>query len=159
MAKLAILGAILGALLVMSHAMAANRAIITTVDIDEPENKRHRGGSCYEQIQRQGLEQCEQLFEDAMRYDGQGGSGRWGGQGGKGECTSEMTQSRHFRPCCQQLRQMEDQCRCGGLRQVMRQQMDEFGGRESQDMMRCAWNLPNMCGFGPQYCDIRAIWY
>ncbi|KAL3733588.1 hypothetical protein ACJRO7_023021 [Eucalyptus globulus] len=153
MAKLAILGAILGALLVMSRAVTANRATITTVNVDEPENQGRRGGSCYEQVQRQGLEHCEQLFEDAMMYGGQGG------QGGQGECMSEMMQSRHFRPCCQQLRQMDDRCRCEGVRQVVRQQMGEIRGQGSQGMMRCASNLPNMCGFGPQHCDIRAISY
>ncbi|KAF8023841.1 hypothetical protein BT93_F1120 [Corymbia citriodora subsp. variegata] len=155
MAKLAILGAILGALLVMSRAVAAHRATITTVHTDELEIGL-RGGRCREQVQRQGLEHCEQLFEDATMEGGQGGSMGWGREG---ECMSQMMQSRHFRPCCQQLRQMDVQCRCEGLRQVVRQQMGEFRGQGSRGMVMCASNLPNICGFGPQYCDIRAVSY
>ncbi|XP_010064409.2 2S albumin-like [Eucalyptus grandis] len=182
MAKLATLAAILGVLLAVSHAVSASRATITTVDIDEAENQRRGGGrSCYEQVERQDLNHCEQLFEDVMRYGGgryggdqygRGqyggdqygddrygqGSGRWGGQG---QCSSQqLRQSRHFRPCCQQLRQLDDQCRCEGLREIVREQTGGFGGQGSQGQLsQCARNLPNICGFGPQHCEIRGMGY
>ncbi|KAL3733586.1 hypothetical protein ACJRO7_023019 [Eucalyptus globulus] len=189
MAKLATLAAILGVLLAVSHAVSASRATITTVDIDEAENQRRRGGgSCYEQVQRQDLNHCEQLFEDVVRFGGgQYGGGQYGGDqygrdqygrgqyggdqyggrgsgqfGGQGQCSSQqLRQSRHFRPCCQQLRQLDDQCRCEGLREVVREQTGGFGGQGSRgqgsrgQLSQCARNLPNICGFGPQYCEIR----
>ncbi|KAI3441619.1 AAI domain-containing protein [Psidium guajava] len=167
MAKLATLAAILGVLLVMSHAVAANRATITTVDIDEPENQRRRGGSCYEQAEM--LDHCEQLFEDVIqgggryggsryggdRYGGGYGSGRWGGQV---QCSGQqLRQSRHFGPCCNELRQLDDECRCQGLREVIREQMGGYGERGSQDeVRRCARNLQSMCGFG-QSCYNEAM--
>ncbi|XP_030453630.1 2S seed storage albumin protein-like [Syzygium oleosum] len=162
MAKIATLAAILGVLLVMSHAAAANRATITTVDIEEPENQKRRGGSCYEQIERQDLDRCEQLFEDVLRCGGgQYGERQFGGdQYGECQCSSQqLRQSRHFRPCCQQLRQLDDPCRCKGLREVVREQKGGFGGQGSQeDVTRCVRNLNNVCGFESRYCDIRAMW-
>ncbi|XP_048130339.1 2S seed storage albumin protein-like [Rhodamnia argentea] len=159
MAKLATLAAILGVLLVMSHAVAANRATITTVNIDEPENQRRCGGSCYEQVEM--LDHCEQLFEDVIQggsrygYGGYGG-GRYGG--GYDQCSGQqLRQSRHFEPCCNELRRMDDECRCQGLREVIREQMGGYGGRGSQDeVRRCARNLQNMCGLG-QSCYNEAM--
>ncbi|KAF8023835.1 hypothetical protein BT93_F1117 [Corymbia citriodora subsp. variegata] len=217
MAKLATLAAILGVLLVASHAVEASRATITTVNIDEPENQRRPSRGCYEQIERQDLNHCEQLFEDVMRgsreygssrgqyggsreYEGQYGGSRqygsqrecsnpyrqcqgdeqygsgqfggeeygqgsrhWGGQfGGQGQCSSQqLRQSRHFRPCCQQLRQLDDQCRCEGLSEVIRQQLRGSRGQGSSqsEVSRCARNLPSICGIGPRSCDIRTMRY
>ncbi|XP_048131101.1 abscisic acid and environmental stress-inducible protein-like [Rhodamnia argentea] len=220
MAKLATLAAILGVLVVVSHAVAANSATITTVDIDEPENQRCRGGSCYEQAER--LDRCEQLFEDVIQGGGGYGGGRYGGDrygggygseryggcryggdryggsyggygggryggdrygggyggygggrygggryggdryggrfggygsgrwGGQDQCSGQqLRQSRHFEPCCNELRQLDDECRCQGLREVIREQIGGYGGRGSQDeVRRCARNLQNMCGLG-----------
>ncbi|XP_010064410.2 2S albumin-like [Eucalyptus grandis] len=152
MAKLAILGAILGALLVMSRAVTANRATITTVNVDEPENQVHRGESCYEQVQRQGLEHCEQLFEDAMMYGGQGP--------GRPRRVHERDDAVEALQAVLPAAEADGRpLPVPGVRQVVRQQVGEFRGQGSQGMMRCASNLPNMCGFGPQYCDIRAISY
>ncbi|XP_030542875.1 2S seed storage albumin protein-like [Rhodamnia argentea] len=162
MAKLATLAAILGVLLVMSHAVAANRATITTVDINEPENQMRRGGSCYEQAER--LNHCEQLFEDVMQGGSRYGGGRYGGgygsgrRGGQDQCSGQqLRQSRHFEPCCNELRRMDDECRCQGLREVIREQMGGYGGRGSQDeVRRCTRNLQNMCGLG-QSCYNEAM--
>lgn len=91
MAKIATLAAILGVLLVISHAAAANRATITTVDIEEPENQKRRSGSCYEQIERQDLDRCEQLFKDVLRFGGdQYGERQFGGDR-YGECRAQAS--------------------------------------------------------------------
>ncbi|XP_048130344.1 2S seed storage albumin protein-like [Rhodamnia argentea] len=141
MANFATLAAIFAGLLVMSHVASAHRTIITTVEIDE-DDERRGSGSCHEQVQTEGLEQCEQLFHDI-------------GQGG-----SQLMESQHFRPCCQELRQVEQQCRCRGIRQVVREEQSEFRHQGMQRVVKSARELPSACGFSsPHHCEIRAIWF
>lgn len=145
MAKLATLAAIFAAFLLMSHVAGAHWTTITSVEIDE-EGPR-RGGSCREQLQRQDLERCEQLFGDIAR-GGRGGSKR-----------ERMESSENLRPCCEQLRQVQERCRCVGIRRIVREQQGEFRGEGSQEVARSARHLPLTCGVGPQHCEIRAAWY
>ncbi|KAL3733594.1 hypothetical protein ACJRO7_023027 [Eucalyptus globulus] len=143
MANFATLAAIFAALLVMSHAASAHRTTITTVEIDE-DNERSRRGSCHEQVQTQGLEQCEQLMMDI----GRGGSRMGGGE------RERLMHSKHFRPCCQQLRQVEERCRCQGIRQVVREEQSEFSREGMQRVARSARDLPSACGFSsPRRCE------
>ncbi|KAI4319800.1 hypothetical protein MLD38_033355 [Melastoma candidum] len=64
--------------------------------------------------------------------------------------------SRRLQDCCEELRQVEDHCRCQGLREIVRdqQQLIGFGG-EREELERAAEDLPQMCGVGPGRCDIR----
>ncbi|KAI6687435.1 hypothetical protein NL676_024263 [Syzygium grande] len=149
MVNFATLPAIFAALLVMSHAGLAHRTMITTVEIDE-DDERSGSGSCHEQVQTQGLEQCEQLFWDIGRGSSQmGGSER-----------ERLMESQHFRPCCQQLRQVEQQCRCRGIRQIVREEQSEFRREGMHRVVRSARDLPSACGFSsPRHCEIKAIWF
>lgn len=71
----------------------------------------------------------------------------------------EADQSRgDIQRCCQQLQQIQDpQCRCEGLRQVVQQeqQRGELQGRERQQMLQTAQNLPGLCRVSPQRCEIQ----
>lgn len=166
MAKFAALAALLAALLFVSLAAATHEvtASVTTVEVNEADENPYRGfgggGRCREQFEMaQDLHHCE----DFLREETQGyGRSRFGGGGGGGFDPYEGGRrfrgggegSRHLRYCCQQLRQMDDRCRCQGLREVVREQqmMGLGGGRE--DIERLAENLPQVCGFGHR-CDIR----
>jgi len=57
------------------------------------------------------------------------------------------------------VRRMDVQCRCEGLRQVVRQQLGDLRGEEMREMMECARNLPNQCCLSPQRCEIRSAWF
>ncbi|KAI3441616.1 AAI domain-containing protein [Psidium guajava] len=141
--------AIFAALLLMSHVALAHRTTITTIEIDD-DNERRGSGSCREQVHMHGLEQCEQLFHDI----GHGGS-RFGGGG-----RERMMESQHFRPCCQQLSQVEEQCRCHGIRQIVREEQSEVRREGMHRVVRSARDLPSACGFSsPHHCEIRAIWF
>ncbi|KAI6687439.1 hypothetical protein NL676_024267 [Syzygium grande] len=145
MAKLATLAAIFAAFLLMSHVVTADWTTITSVEIDE-EGLRS-GWSCREQLQRQDLDRCEQLFEDIAR-GGQGGSER-----------ERMETSKSLRPCCEQLRQVQEGCRCEGIRRIVREKQGELRGEGSREVVRSARQLPSTCGVGPQPCEIRAAWF
>ncbi|KAE8125624.1 hypothetical protein FH972_020407 [Carpinus fangiana] len=143
MARLATLAALFAALLLVAHA-AAFRTTITTVNIDEDaENQQgRRGESCREQVQRQqNLNHCQRF----MRQQSQ--SGRY-------EDGNQMQQE-GFQQCCQQLRQMDERCRCEGLRQAVMQQLGQLRGEEMQEIVESARDLPNQCRLSPQRCEIR----
>ncbi|KAI3441614.1 AAI domain-containing protein [Psidium guajava] len=145
MAKLATVAAIFVAFLLMSHVVAAHWTTITSVEINE-EGPRS-GRSCHEQLQRQDLDHCEYLFED-IAHGGRGGSER-----------ERMESSENLRPCCEQLRQVHEGCRCEGIRHIVSEHRGEFRGEGSHEVARSARHLPSTCGFGPQHCEIRAAWY
>ncbi|XP_030453631.1 2S seed storage albumin protein-like [Syzygium oleosum] len=147
MAKLATLAAIFAAFLLMSHVVEAHWTTITSVEIDEDGDGPRRGGSCREQLQRQDLNRCEQLFGD-IAHGRRGGSER-----------ERMESSENLRPCCEQLRQVQEGCRCEGIRRIVREQQGEFRGKGSHEVARSARRLPSTCGVAPQYCEIRAAWY
>ncbi|XP_030542877.1 2S seed storage albumin protein [Rhodamnia argentea] len=150
MTNFATLAAIFAALLVTSRVASAYRTTITTVEIDDDKNERRGSGSCHEQVQTHGLEQCEQLFHDI----GHGGS-RFGSSE-----RERMMESHHFRPCCQQLRQVEEQCRCHGIRQIVREEQREVRREGMHRLVRSARDLPSECGFSsPRQCEMRAIWF
>ncbi|XP_010064413.2 2S albumin [Eucalyptus grandis] len=149
MANFATLAAIFAALLVMSHAASAHRTMITTVEIDD-DNESRGSESCREHVQTQSLEQCEELFLDI----GRGGSRPSGGD------RERLMDSQHFRPCCQQLRQVDQQCRCRGIRQVVNEEQSEFRREGLHRVVKSARDLPSACGLSsPRHCQIRAIWF
>ncbi|XP_050248662.1 2S seed storage albumin protein-like [Quercus robur] len=79
------------------------------------------------------------------------------------EDTTTFCDKRQKELCCHQLRQMDRDCRCEGLNEMMRQQRGQFQGQELiREMMQMAENLPNECNLSPQRCDIemrRSRWF
>ncbi|KAI4388334.1 hypothetical protein MLD38_000671 [Melastoma candidum] len=59
-----------------------------------------------------------------------------------------------MRPCCQQLRVMDTECMCEGLREMMMEQMMEMGGFGGRDMEEMVRNLPSLCGMEPGMCNM-----
>ena len=147
MARLATLAALFATLLLVAHATAF-RTTITTVDVDEDiENQQgRRGESCRQQAQRQqNLNECQRYMREQCQ------SGSYDG--------NNQQQQEQFEQCCQQLRQMDERCRCEGLRQAVRQQQGEMRGEEMREVMECARDLPNQCRLSPQRCEIRSPWF
>ncbi|KAB1200534.1 2S albumin [Morella rubra] len=142
MARLSTLAA-LAAIFFIAHASAHRTTI--TVDIDEDIENPMQGESCREQLQQQQyLRHCQNY----MRQQSQG-PGRF----------DEDNQMQHFQQCCRQLRQMDRECRCEGLRQMMRQMQGMMRGEEMQEMTEMARDLPGECGVGPQRCQMRSGGY
>ncbi|XP_021906584.1 sweet protein mabinlin-2-like [Carica papaya] len=60
-----------------------------------------------------------------------------------------------FRICCQQLRNIDPQCRCPVLRRAVRIQQQRVQGQQGQQqvrrMHRIASNIPNMCQLQPSF--------
>ncbi|XP_030522646.1 2S seed storage albumin protein-like isoform X2 [Rhodamnia argentea] len=145
MARVAVSAAVLALLFVA--ASATYRTTITTVEFDDEANPGLRGGSgrgsqqCRQRVSTQQLHQCEQYITQGRGY---------------------IVLPRHeggqksLDQCCQQLKKMDPQCRCEGLRQIVqeRQQRGQHQGQELREMVQRAQNLPNACGLGTQHCDI-----
>ncbi|KAI4320779.1 hypothetical protein MLD38_034224 [Melastoma candidum] len=136
--------------LAISHATNARRhTTITTVEFEEEATLGGPEQGCREQIQRQDLEHCEQYL--ASRRDRRAGSG---------EGYDEGAVARHeMRSCCHQLKQVDQQCRCQEIRQIVREQQQEYAGHEMEEIVRAARELPSMCEMSPRRCEIRTVWF
>ncbi|KAK3021277.1 hypothetical protein RJ639_047268 [Escallonia herrerae] len=154
MAKLTILAAALLALLALAEA-STYRTTITTTTIEE-ENPHHGGSRqrCREQFQQQQqLRHCQMYMRQGSPYDA-------------GLALAMVTgvnpqQQQHLRECCQQLRNIDEQCRCEAIRQMVRQQQMGGGSQQEQiqEMAQKAQYLPRRCNMEPQQCQIRAVWF
>ncbi|KAK2984804.1 hypothetical protein RJ640_004629 [Escallonia rubra] len=125
MAKLAILAAALVALLALAEASTITTTMTTTtIEEENPSGSRQR---CQEQIQRQQLRSCQRYLTQGRPYD---------------ELGMRMVvnpQQQSLRQCCQQLENVDEQCRCEAIRQVVRQQQQqgtEMQGERMQEMGR-----------------------
>lgn len=70
----------------------------------------------------------------------------------------DQISQREAQKCCKQLERMQDpQCRCEGLSQVVQQeeQSGQIQGRQMQQMVQSAQELPGLCQLTPQRCEIQ----
>ncbi|KAH7837679.1 hypothetical protein Vadar_016611 [Vaccinium darrowii] len=131
MAKLTILAAALVALIALAQA---TRTTITTTVVEEEENPRQQQ-RCRQQIQREdNLRDCQMYLQQQMRggYD-------------KVAMITETNPHQQLRMCCQQMENLDEQCRCEGLMEAMRQQrgQGQMQEEEMREMMQQAENLPS----------------
>ncbi|KAK4393771.1 2S albumin [Sesamum angolense] len=116
-------------------------AASTTAEIVNPgswESQR-----CRQQIERQRLSSCREYLIDSSR------SVRMEG-GNQGRSWRE-----EFPRCCEALEQIEEQCRCQAVQQVVQQEgeREELQGREVREMLETAQSLPSLCRISPHYCQ------
>ncbi|KAF8016356.1 hypothetical protein BT93_H1765 [Corymbia citriodora subsp. variegata] len=132
MARLAVAAAVLALLFVA--ASASYRTTITTVEFDEEEGFGGSTTGCQRRSSQQ-LRQCKQFITQGRQEEGSQGP---------------------LHQCCQQLRQMDQRCRCGGLSQIVQEQhqQGQLQGQELREVIQKAQNLPNMCRLSPQRCEI-----
>ncbi|KAI4378306.1 hypothetical protein MLD38_015801 [Melastoma candidum] len=150
----------LAALLFVSF-VSVTPEVTTAVEINDADENPYRGfgggGRCQEQFemaqnlcgkldesgegQAFNLHHCQDFLREEARGGGFGcrrfGGGSFAGDG-----------SRHLRYCCQQLRQLDDQCRCQGLREIVREQQVRGYGEEREDLKLLVEDLPLVCAFG-----------
>lgn len=85
-------------------------------------------------------------------------------------CAEYLTQQQHRRPevlqmrgidnqrgsfdeCCNELKSVDEQCRCDYLEEIARVEQTKGREQEGRQMLQKAKNLPSMCGIRPQRCD------
>ncbi|KAH7860035.1 hypothetical protein Vadar_008421 [Vaccinium darrowii] len=84
-------------------------------------------------------------------------------------CRQQIQREDNLRDCqmylMQQMRggydkmeNLDEQCRCEGLREAMRQQrgQGQMQEEEMREMMQQAENLPSKCDLSPRRCQMRA---
>ncbi|KAH7861389.1 hypothetical protein Vadar_025511 [Vaccinium darrowii] len=127
----------------------ATRTTITTTVVEEEENPGQQQ-RCRQQIQREdNLRDCQMYLMQQMR-------------GGYDKVAMIKTESnphqQQLRMCCQQMENLDEQCRCEGLREAMRQQrgQGQIQEEEMREMMQQAENLPSKCDLSPRRCQMRA---
>ncbi|ESR65431.1 2S seed storage protein 1 [Citrus sinensis] len=136
--------------------LVANSSIYrTTIFIDE-ENPSQQ--SCEQQIQQQQqLRQCQMHLRQQVRDRQQEGEdGLWGSSLGDNQ------QQQYLRQCCQQLQQLDNRCRCPGLEQALRSQLQQ--GQIQGGMLRQAYEsasqIPRKCNISPrQGCDFSSPYF
>ncbi|CAK9176272.1 unnamed protein product, partial [Ilex paraguariensis] len=132
------LGVLLLALFAL--AMASRTTIITTVV--EEENPRE-SQKCREQIQRQQqLPHCQAYLSQRSPYELALNP------------QEQEEQEQYLRQCCQQLENIDEECRCRAVREAVRQSQ-QGGGRqaeETREMAQRARDLPRRCNLEPQQC-------
>ena len=60
---------------------------------------------------------------------------------------------------CEELEQIEVQWRCQEIRRLVKQQLGQFRGKEMQEMLQKAKNLPALCRLGIGRCNIGPSWF
>ncbi|KAL8238819.1 hypothetical protein R6Q59_015386 [Mikania micrantha] len=64
-------------------------------------------------------------------------------------------QQEHLQQCCQQLREVDNKCRCEAVQKVLDQARLQQSGGQQQQMVQKAQMLPNDCNLKIQQCTIR----
>ncbi|KAM7484799.1 hypothetical protein LguiA_000808 [Lonicera macranthoides] len=65
-----------------------------------------------------------------------------------------------FMRCCPQLEQVEEKCRCEGIKRIVQRekQRGELKGEQMQEMLLTAQTLPALCGrMAPGRCDFPTL--
>ncbi|XP_047335981.1 2S seed storage albumin protein-like [Impatiens glandulifera] len=154
MAKLTILALL--ALFALAHVATAFRTTVTVIEEEEDFNPARPQQRCQEQIQRQQqLRHCQMHLKEKSRRQ-----------------SSVLTMStddnnedeeQYLDQCCQQLRNLDEQCRCKGLQEAVRQQQKQTRGgergqteqRQKQRIIEEAERLPSRCDVSPRSCTFE----
>ncbi|KAL8249405.1 hypothetical protein R6Q59_006273 [Mikania micrantha] len=138
-----------GAGVVLLLAMAAvadasTRTIFTTTTFEEnPSGRRGTGSDCYKQIMdQQMLSHCGMYL---MKLKGERSQGP----------RIENPEEDHKQLCCMQLKNLDQECMCPGIKMMMNQPMWRMMGQ----MMSVAQNLPTECNLMSQPCQMQAVWF
>ncbi|KAG8383841.1 hypothetical protein BUALT_Bualt04G0055700 [Buddleja alternifolia] len=131
-------------LIVLSAATAispyhAASTTTTTVEIVNPRESEQ----CRQQIGLQRLSSCQQYLRSSSRFE-----------------SSIMPENESgwretFPQCCEDLEQINEECRCEAIKQIAQQerQVERVQGREMREMLQTAQSLPALCRISPRYCQ------
>ncbi|KAJ8542928.1 hypothetical protein K7X08_005451 [Anisodus acutangulus] len=130
-------------LLLCLLAVASANSFTITVSEDDIENQGSQ--RCQEQIQRQRLNHCRMYLSRSHQYNGDELSMV------TNDDESNQAQE-HLQQCCQELRNMDTQCRCQALRRMVSQERGTQG-QQAERMLGRARYLPRMCNIQPTQCQ------
>ncbi|GFP96531.1 hypothetical protein PHJA_001797200 [Phtheirospermum japonicum] len=140
------------ALLVALVAVATATSYTTTVTTTTFEDEANQGQQqqCQRQLQGRRFRSCQRYLsqrgrpyteeEEVIENPGQ--------------------QQQQLQECCQQLRNVNEQCRCEAIKHAVRQLQQQEGQQQtgqSQQVYQRATDLPRKCNMRPQQCQIRVV--
>ncbi|KZV34983.1 2S albumin precursor [Dorcoceras hygrometricum] len=155
MAKnLALTAALVVAMLSLAAANTYTTTITTTIDdIDNPGQQQQ----CQRQLQGRRFQSCQRYLQQGRQ------GGRDDSEDGELVLPAESRgeQSESLRQCCDELRQVNERCRCEAIKQAVREQQQEGGGyrgQEFEEVYDRARNLPQRCQMRhPRQCQLSGV--
>ncbi|KAL8039727.1 hypothetical protein ABFX02_10G055000 [Erythranthe guttata] len=151
--KVALAAALLVAMVTLASATSYTTTVTTTT-IDDEANRGEQQ-QCRQQIQGRRFQSCQRYLSQRGQY------------GGDEEEVIEMTtgnpqqQSQYLRDCCQQLQNVNQQCRCEAIKQAVKeiqQQGGQYQTGQSEQVYQKARSLPRQCNFrSPQQCQFHVL--
>ncbi|MCD7450954.1 hypothetical protein HAX54_009102 [Datura stramonium] len=119
--------------------LAVASANTFTVTVTEEEDNPQR---CQEQIQ---LNHCRMYLSGRRQY--------YGDELSMVTDEDEINQGQeHLQQCCQELRNIDTQCRCPALKRLVTQARGSAQSQEAERMLGRARYLPRMCNIQPIQC-------
>lgn len=153
--KVALTTSFLLALVVLARA-SRYTTIITTTTLDDEANPRGQQQQCQRQLQGRQFRSCQS-------YLSQRGSSQYEEEEkeemGGGLEMNPSQQQQYLRDCCEQLQNVEQQCRCEAIQHAARQAQQQQGsGRQqsSEQVYQRARELPRQCNFRQQ-CQFQVV--
>ncbi|GAA0153577.1 hypothetical protein LIER_42207 [Lithospermum erythrorhizon] len=167
--KLTVFAALFVCFLVVADASL--RLTTTVVEDQENPQQRRQSQQCQQQVQRQRIRNCQDYIVQQQRES----SGRWDDDNDL-EFEDEMNPQirgqgqEYLDQCCQELEQIDRQCRCQALQEIARQAQQEqqqqggrwrgqqqegrYRGGQQQRIQQQVRQLPQICRVQvPQQCQ------
>ncbi|KAI4366133.1 hypothetical protein MLD38_022051 [Melastoma candidum] len=154
------------ALLLLQVSASSYRTTVVINEDTAPERReqpQRTAEGCQGRVQAQQLQSCKQYLRGAS---GKGSQGYivlparrregGGGQQGQQEQQKRQQQQQQLQQCCQQLKQVEDKCRCEALKEIVREQQQRQPAQQPSQpgqIQQRASALPVACGLGSQRCQ------
>lgn len=150
--KAALAAALLVALVALAGATTYTTTV-TTTSLDDEANPRYQ--QCSQQLQGRRFRSCQSYLSQR--------SGPYNGGEEEEEVLEMRTgnprqQEQYLQECCQQLKGVDEQCRCEAIKHAVRQLQQ--GGAETQtgeQVYQRARELPRRCNFRPQQCQFHVV--
>ncbi|XP_073017314.1 2S seed storage albumin protein-like [Primulina eburnea] len=138
----------------LATANTYTTTITTTID-DETNRPGHQ--QCQQQLQGHRFRSCQRYLQQ----------GRGGGLYDDSEdsdlvpALNRPEQRESLMQCCEELRNVNEQCRCEAIKQALREQQQEGGGYQGEEFQKVyerARDLPRMCQMRrPQQCQLSGV--
>ncbi|KAK4439802.1 2S seed storage protein 1 [Sesamum alatum] len=145
MARFTVVLAVLFAAALMAATSASAYKTVVTTSVEAAEEENQRG--CERESYQCQMRHCMQWMR-SMR-------GPYEESFVRSEVANQG-QFEQFQECCNELRNVQSQCRCEALRCMMRRMQQEHG--MEQQMMQMLQYLPRMCGMrSPTQCQMYPI--
>ncbi|KAL3628286.1 hypothetical protein CASFOL_027332 [Castilleja foliolosa] len=146
--KITLAAALLVALVAVATATSYTTTVTTTTFEDEANPGQQQ--QCQRQLQGRQFRSCQ-------RYLSQRSSSPYTEE----EVIENPGQQQQLQQCCDQLRNVNEQCRCEAIKHAVRQLQQQQEGQQqtgqSGQVYQRATELPRKCNMRPQQCQIRVV--